>query len=344
MQNISTMKGNLTSLARDFDEAQKRSDKIQGKGSKADTSKLSSALSGVQEAGVQWESQAPFVFESLQALDESRVNHLRDTLTQLQTHEVDVLERSRATAASTLELILNVSTSDEISAFVARNAEGTPSLQTPRRPTTASQRPSTPSTSLAPPTPLDDRRSEISSMSGTAQSYTRAAAAVVPPPTQKKSAFGGLRRLGTVISRRNKDTTSSPKSERPPPPERKTKTSRNPLRRSSMVSDMQRIPSPNASAVELGDYSGGQTSGDIVNTPFRTVPTNQIEPHVTVEPHTNGYITQNASLVNNLANGSNIQTPVAQQRQTRPPSTILEEGNPSALEIINRAQQEADAT
>ena len=337
------MRGNLSSLARGFDEAQKKSDKIQGRGSRADTSKLSSALSGVQEAGVQWESQAPFVFESLQALDESRVNHLRDALTQLQTHEVDVLERNRAAAASTLELILNVNTADEISAFVARNAEGAPSLQTPRRPTTTSQRPMTPIPSLAPPTPLDDRRSEISSLSGTPQSNTRAV--VVPPPTQKKSAFGGLKRLGTVIGRRNKDATSSPKAEKPPPPERKTKTLRNPLRRNSTISDMQRIPSPNASAVELGDYSGGQASGYALNDTSRAASTDPAALQRSIEPHTNGNITQNAYLpADHLANGSSNQMPVEPQRQIRPTSTILEEGNPSALDINNRAQQEADAT
>jgi F-BAR domain only protein len=172
------MKGNLASLAKDIDEAQKKTDKLQAKGSRTDTSKLSGAISGLQEAIAQWESQAPFVFESLQALDEDRVNHLRDTLTQLETHEVDVLERSRVTAGSALEMIININTSEEISTFVARSSEGIPSLASPRRPATATRQPSTPgpipptpdtATNLAPPASMDDRRSEVSSMSGGAR-------------------------------------------------------------------------------------------------------------------------------------------------------------------------------
>ena len=178
---MGNIKGNLAAAAKEFDEAQKKADKIQAKGGKADTSKLSSALSGVQDASREWESQAPYVFEQLQALDENRVNHLRDCLTQLQTHEVDTLEKSRVTAASSLEAILNVDTKDEISAFVARNSEGAPSLTSPRRssrPATA-RPPETPSapvpptpdtaTTLMPPPPtpsVDDRRSEVSSTSG----------------------------------------------------------------------------------------------------------------------------------------------------------------------------------
>ena len=136
MINITTVQGNLASLARDVEEAQKKSDKIMAKGNKADSSKLSGALSSMQEAQQQWESQAPYVFEQLQALDESRVNHLRDCLTQLQTHQTDQLERSRIVVASSLEAILNIDTSEEISGFVARTTGSTPSLPAPPVPNT----------------------------------------------------------------------------------------------------------------------------------------------------------------------------------------------------------------
>ena len=182
MQGISTVQGNLASLARDFDDAQKKVDKLRSKGAKSDTGKISSALSSVQEASLQWESQAPYIFEQLQALDEDRVNHLRDALTQLQTHEVDQLERSRTTAESTLNATLTVDPTEEISTFVARTSGGLPSLMSPRRasrPSTSNAASITPTpttpippmpdtaTSLAPPTPsMDDRQSEVSSVSG----------------------------------------------------------------------------------------------------------------------------------------------------------------------------------
>ena len=340
MQSVTTMKGNLASLAKDFDEAQKKSDKIQGKGFKADTGKLSVALSGVQEAGAQWESQAPFVFESLQALDESRVNHLRDVLTQLQTHEMDLFEKTRAAAASTLELILNVNTSEEISAFVARNAEGTPALQALQRPATATQ-PSTPRSTLPPPTPSDDRASEISSILTPAPNSVRGP--MSPPPLQKRSTFGGLKRLGTVMGRRNKE----PKSEKPAPPERKIKTSRNPLRRNSTLSDMHRIPSPDLSAVELGDSSAGQTSRDLpATTTANTSSTNQpISISPSQLPANNEATRAISPNENNVSSSTALQEKLSvQSRQVRPPSMILEEGSPSsALDAVTRMQEEADA-
>lgn len=196
MQGISTIQGNLAAMAKELEEAQKKSEKLQAKAGRADTKKVSSAVSGVQDSSQQWESQAPYVFEQLQALDESRVNHLRDCLTQLQTHEVDQLERSRVTAESTLNVLLNVSTADEVSAFVARMSGGLPTMR-PRRqsrpgsnpapsspapptpampssvPRTPVQSSEAPSSSLAPPTPapsrsIDDGRSERSAVSGSA--------------------------------------------------------------------------------------------------------------------------------------------------------------------------------
>jgi F-BAR domain only protein len=128
MSTVKSVQGNAAALAKDVDEAQKRSDKIMAKGNKADSTRLSAALSSVQEAQQQWESQAPYVFEQLQALDEQRVNHLRDVLTQYQTHQSDQLERSRVIVASSLEAILNVDTSEEISAFVARTSGSAPAL------------------------------------------------------------------------------------------------------------------------------------------------------------------------------------------------------------------------
>lgn len=196
MQGMSTIQGNLAAMAKELEEAQRKAEKLRSKVGKADNSKLSSAKATHQNANQQWESQAPFVFEQLQALDEGRVNHLRDVLTQLQTHEVDQLERSRASAESALNALLNVATIDEISAFVARTSV-TGLIVRPRRdsrPVTGS----TSSTSPVPPTPapmdrastafspaslaiptswpirnLDDSRSEVSAGSANAP---------MPPP------------------------------------------------------------------------------------------------------------------------------------------------------------------
>ena len=174
MQSMSTIQGNLVAMAKECEEAQKRSDRLKAKGGKADANKVSNATSEVETANQQWESQAPFVFEQLQALDESRLNHLRDVLTQFETHEVDQVERNRVTAESCLNVLLNLNTGDEISTFVARTSGGRPDILQRRQ----SRTPTIPT--AAPPTParsVDDRRSEKSGATGV-------------PPVTPKSSFG----------------------------------------------------------------------------------------------------------------------------------------------------------
>ena len=146
MQRISTIQGNLAAMAKDLDGAQKRAQRLAG--GKSSANKVASATSEVDAAIQSWDSQAPYVFEQLQALDESRVNHLRDVLTQFETHEVDLVERNRITAESCLNALLNVNTADEISTFVAQNAGGDQDV--PRR---LASRGATTGSSIADPAP-----------------------------------------------------------------------------------------------------------------------------------------------------------------------------------------------
>lgn len=161
---MSTIQGNLASVGKDLENAQRRVEKI--KSGRSSATKVANATADVDAASQQWESQAPYVFERLQALDENRVNHLRDVLTQLQTHELDHLEKSRVAAESCLNTLLNVDTTDEISTFVARSSGGTsPGV----RPRSARQHSRTATNNtLSPPSttrPQDDVASEISSIS-----------------------------------------------------------------------------------------------------------------------------------------------------------------------------------
>ena len=135
---MNSSSSNLSSVARDLSAAQKKAAKGGRKGDEASAS--------VDEASRQWESQAPYVFEQLQALDERRINNLRDVLTQLQTHEVDQVERSRASAESCLNALLSLETADEIRTFVAKVAGGGPGLSRRRSSATNSTRPTTSTT------------------------------------------------------------------------------------------------------------------------------------------------------------------------------------------------------
>ncbi|KAL4956323.1 Muniscin C-terminal mu homology domain-containing protein [Aspergillus filifer] len=201
----------LTALAKNLEKSQKTVEKAKEKGPKA-ADKLATAVTAAHEVSQQWESRAPFVFEQLQAADEGRLNHLRDVLTQLETHESDQIERSRQAAESCLNVLLNVETADEIKTFAAKINGGRP-VAPLRRPTSPGPEAQTPAPAPAPATPAaapptpepplpppprvtDDAASHRSASSGRARQ---------PPPIPESrhgTPFGGLRRLGTVMNRR----------------------------------------------------------------------------------------------------------------------------------------------
>lgn len=149
---MTTMANNLTAIAKDLEESQDRVDKLTKKGGRANTSKVDAASSKLESATGQWESQAPFIFESLQALDESRVNNLRDLLTQYQTHESDSSQRVQENAMETLALMLEIDTNQEIQSFVNRATAGKAKLPTRSSTRQSSFAGTTPSTPVPPST------------------------------------------------------------------------------------------------------------------------------------------------------------------------------------------------
>lgn len=146
MQQMPGIQSNLAGLAKNVEEAQKKVEKAKGKGTKG-ADKLASAIAAVDDINQQWDSRAPFVFEQLQAADEGRLNHLRDVLTQLETHEVDQVERGRQAAESCLNVLLNVETADEIKTFAAKMAGNRASIS----PVTSRRQPSRAENPAAPP-------------------------------------------------------------------------------------------------------------------------------------------------------------------------------------------------
>ncbi|KAI5211707.1 hypothetical protein AUEXF2481DRAFT_29759 [Aureobasidium subglaciale EXF-2481] len=192
MQAMSTIQGNLTSMARDVENAQKKSERLNNKGSN-NAGRADSELEGAQS---QWSAQAPYVFESLQSLDESRLNHLRDVLTQFQTHEIDAIEKTRVSAESVLNILLNIETADEIKTYALRVASG--DIVPKEKPRSRQSMFIPPS--LAPSTQHDDSASVRSGP-----------APVDQLPESKGKQKGGLKRLGTLLGRnKNRDSKIIP--------------------------------------------------------------------------------------------------------------------------------------
>ncbi|KAH8725525.1 Muniscin C-terminal mu homology domain-containing protein [Phaeosphaeriaceae sp. PMI808] len=185
IQLMGNTSGNLAATAKEIETAQKKVVKLKDKGAKAKASSVTEATQEVEKSELSWDSSAPYVFEQLQAIDETRLNHLRDVLTQFQTHEVDQVERSRITAEETLNAILNIETADEIQTWALRMRSGELPPVARKMSNTG-----TPSRTLAPP-PMspghgqaDDNRSQKSGS------------------VKEKHSSNPLKRFGTVLGRR----------------------------------------------------------------------------------------------------------------------------------------------
>ncbi|KAI1134390.1 Muniscin C-terminal mu homology domain-containing protein [Hypoxylon sp. FL0543] len=182
MLNIQTIQGNLQNMAKELEDAQERSDKLSRKGGKASAQKVELAASKLDSATQQWESQAPFIFESLQALDESRMNQLRDCLTQYGTYEGEQAQSHQAEAETVLNSLLDYNTASEIQHFVAKTTSGRPKIEK-RTPTTRQS--SSFNSSLGPPPSIhaDDRSDHSGSKEGQPENKLRS-------------------RIGTMLGRR----------------------------------------------------------------------------------------------------------------------------------------------
>ncbi|KAH0359536.1 hypothetical protein KCU65_g9901, partial [Aureobasidium melanogenum] len=192
MQAMSTIQGNLASMARDVENAQKKSERLNNKGSN-NASRADTELEGAQS---QWSSQSPYVFESLQSLDESRLNHLRDVLTQFQTHEIDAIEKTRVSAESVLNILLNVETADEIKTYALRVSSGD---MVPKETRARNRQSIFVPPSLGPSSHHDDG---ASMRSGSAPAERAS-------EPEKKSGKG-LKRLGTLLGRKNRESKMIP--------------------------------------------------------------------------------------------------------------------------------------
>lgn len=215
MQNIYTISNNLGNVAKELTDAQSKAEKLTKKGEKANSAKMDAASTKLESAQQQWDSQAPFVYESLQALDESRVNQVRDVLTQYQTHESDHAEQLQKVAAETLAIMLDIRTETEIEEFAKSITADKPPVAltrtSTRRSSVAGQQPAS-----APPPPVPSTTTGLSAMS-TDEPNTPSKKSVAPvepedsfaedspAPTEGKSGFG-LRRLGTIFGGRRRQS------------------------------------------------------------------------------------------------------------------------------------------
>ncbi|OTB06450.1 hypothetical protein M426DRAFT_318865 [Hypoxylon sp. CI-4A] len=186
MLNLQTIQGNLQNMARELEDSQERVEKLSKKGGKASAQKVDLAAGKLDSATQQWESQAPFIFESLQALDESRMNQLRDCLTQYGTYEGEQGQSLQAEAETVLNSLLDYSTASEIQHFVTKTTAGKPKIE--KRSPAVTRQTSNLNSSLAPPQNLhaptpDDRSDHSTSKEGPSENKLRS-------------------RIGTMLGRR----------------------------------------------------------------------------------------------------------------------------------------------
>ncbi|KIW02971.1 uncharacterized protein PV09_05632 [Verruconis gallopava] len=247
MVQMTNMVGNIHAIAKELESAQKKSEKLSSKGGKADAGKVANASSEVENALQQWKSQAPFVFERLQAVDEARVDNMRDLLTQYQTSLIEAGSALSESAEDSLNALLNMQTADEIKTFVMKTTKTLPQSQ--RRLSMRQEHPppstTDASSSLAPVSsvPRDDGSSH---RSNSFQDRPERPPITSEKSSEKGSKFG-LKRLGTVIARRRQSTNPYAQSRSP---ERKKSSSdvRSPFgrfaRKEHSHQPLETVPSP----------------------------------------------------------------------------------------------------
>jgi F-BAR domain only protein len=166
MQAMTTITGNLHAMAKELDVAHKKADKLKEKGGKAAAGKVATAASEVENAQSQWDSQAPYIFERLQEVDETRCDNLRKVLTQYQTHVIESESATSNSAEDCLNALLNLQIADEIKTFATKVTSRRHSTEPRKSRTEPTPPPHAPSSSLAPTPSIphhDDGSSQRSS-------------------------------------------------------------------------------------------------------------------------------------------------------------------------------------
>ncbi|KAG9228495.1 Muniscin C-terminal mu homology domain-containing protein [Amylocarpus encephaloides] len=239
MQQLQTIQGNLSSMAKELSDAQERSDKLSRKGGKASAAKVDAAAVKLQGAEQQWNSQAPFVFETLQAIDERRLNHLRDVLTQLETHQADQIERNRVAVEHTLSSLLEVDTNQDIRNWSHVGTAGKPITERRARQLSTAESATTNTSMPPPPTPRSTHTDAHSEHSNRNEKHEKG-----PEKENLKSRFG------TMLGRRRQSIHGSlPSFGRAPSP---SKGGFVPFGgRNSASRDGRPSPSPRASSNNL---------------------------------------------------------------------------------------------
>ncbi|EGC43660.1 fes/CIP4 homology domain-containing protein [Histoplasma capsulatum var. duboisii H88] len=349
MKSLSTMQQELSNLAKEVESAKKKADKLKDKGPKA-AAKNSSAVSAAQEMAQQWESRAPFVFEQLQAVDEHRLNHLRDLLTQYETHESDHIERTRRSTESCLNALLNVQTDEEIRAFMTKVTGGralvsrtsnAPATTSPpsSRPDPVAVAASTAAGPLPPPPRIhDDASSERSGRS----KQDRLGPAPEPVGHMR---LGGLKRLGTVMGRRKSvvhHSTGSASS-----PERKFRSPFTAFRKPEATRNFHPVDmQPNA-----GDYLAPISSRDDpslrrpASSPRGTARSESISASHQRPATPNGAVSPDEKTEQEIPSKEANSTDQA-STPAQPPKIDVEgySERPDSLDEISRIQREAAAT
>jgi F-BAR domain only protein len=152
----------IQKIVKDMDNANKKAEKLRDRSGKVNVDKVATAASSVEDARVQWDSQAPFVFESLQEVDEVRLDHLRGCLTQFQTYSSEVNTAVSSAAEESLNALLNWQTAVEIQHFTLKAPTSLSMLRERRKSQPPPPVSIQPPNSLSPPLPHDDVLSQRS--------------------------------------------------------------------------------------------------------------------------------------------------------------------------------------
>nr|POE96535.1 cytoskeletal protein syp1 [Quercus suber] len=329
---LTTMQGNLRSMAKDVEAALAKVEKLGQKGDRVDSSKLADANHEVEETKAQWLSQAPYVFENLQEVDEARLNHLRDVLTQFETHEVDLVEKSRQTAEHCLNVLLQVETADEITTFALKAVASKPRQERVSRSSAGPSTPARGGTGSNMLAPIPSAQDGESIRSGSVHE------------DKKKNRFSAIKRMGTIVSGRNKRESRIPDvmAQLPEDSEKKSRSSPFSLgRRNQSKTKVPQLdtpleeepPMPSSSRRPSMAPQVGSEILELHDEPEPSYATNLPKRTSSIPPHANG---DTLNILNGAHSNSIISGPPRDSEGYSVP--------PADVDPITAARQEANGT
>lgn len=118
---------NLSATIKEYDEKISKIDKYRkrmdtGKKAEQTRNKMADASRALDESRMEWETEAPIVFDKYQSVDQHRLDMLKEAVARFETMQSDQAQQTMQLSERTMQLVLNFDTMKDIEDFCSTHA------------------------------------------------------------------------------------------------------------------------------------------------------------------------------------------------------------------------------